>query len=254
MAPHVGVDWAGKGWFGAARRSDGTWYCDLYPTIWNVWKAHPDAECILVDVPIGLPSIDHGRRRCGERAKHLLGEQHQRVFYAPVRDAVYETNLTAAKKLNEAAGYSIQNQCWSVVPRIREIDEFLDDQPGARDRLRETHPEVCYRSLNGRSLETDPTSEAGRKRRRELLVESEPSLEPAIIAAIDAFTEPRFAPLVGDPRHVLDAFVAAWTAARDPAMRSTLPEAPPTDDRGLPMEIVYPSDAHQLTLTDVPAP
>lgn len=253
MAKYVGVDWAGKGWFGAAHLDDGTWQCDLYPSIHSVWNAHSDASLILIDIPIGLPAVTGHRRRCDERAKQLLGTRHQSVFYTPVRDAVYETNLAAAKAVNEQAGFSIQNQAWSIVPRIREVDEFLDANPGARDRCRETHPEVCYRALNGAPLETLPTEDAGRADREALLLEVQPSLEAPLAGAVETFTEPRFAPLVGDRGHIFAAFVAALTAGRERSDRSTLPESPPTDARGLPMEIVYPSDVQQLTLSDVDA-
>ena len=251
MATYVGVDWAGKGWFGAARHDDGSWRCDLYPSVHSIWYAHSDATSILIDIPIGLPAASGHRRRCDERAKQLLGPRQRSVFYAPVREAVYETNLTVAKEVNEAAGYSIQNQAWSAVPRIREVDEFLDANPGARDRWRETHPEVCYRALKGAPLETSPSDAGALREREQVLLDRHPDLEAPLAAAIETVTTPRFAPLVGDRTPILGAFVAALTASRDPSNRSTLPESPPTDDRGLPMGIVYPSDVQQLTLADL---
>lgn len=251
MATYVGVDWAGKGWFGAGVRADETWTCDLYPSISSVWNAHQDAEAILFDIPIGLPTSNGGRRRCDERAKQLLGPRHRSVFYTPVRPAVYESNLERAKRINEEAGYSIQNQAWGIVTRIREMDEFLDTHPGARDRCRETHPEVCYRALAGSPLESSPTDPTGHEERQSLLLDIEPGLETPLTAAIDTFTTPRFAPLVGNRSHIIDAFVAALTATRLEETGATLPESPPTDERGLPMEIVYPADVQQLTFEDV---
>lgn len=251
MAKYVGVDWAGKGWFGAGLRADGSWECDLFPSLHSLWHTHSEATLILIDMPIGLPSVTGHRRRCDERAKQLLGPRHQSVFYTPVREAVYETNLAAAKTINEQAGYSIQNQAWSITPRIREVDEFLDTRPGARDRIRETRPEVCYRALHGAPLASRPSEEAGRQEREELLIEHHPALQAPVRTAVDTFTKPRFAPFVRDRSHILDAFVAATTARRDRSDRATLPESPPRDERDLPMEIVYPSGVQQLTLADV---
>lgn len=249
MARYLGLDWAGKGWFGVAFE-DGGWSCDLYPTILSAWRAHGDANRILIDIPIGLPDRNERRRECDERAKALLGDQHSSVFYTPVRPAVYEQHLPDAKAINEEAGYSIQNQAWSIVPRIREVDEFLDVHPGARDRLRETHPEVCYQAFNDGPLSHPPNAAAGLAERRQIITEVAPEVESTLDAAIARFTTPRYAPMVTDASHIQDAFVAVLTARRDEDGIDTIPLAPPRDGRNLAMEIVYPTDSRQLTLED----
>lgn len=250
MSTYVGVDWAAKGWFVAAVGTDDRWLCDLHPSIWSVWHAYRDAALILVDIPIGLPDPDGARRRCDEQAKALLGSRHPSVFYAPVRPAVYEHSLPAAKAINERAGYSIQNQAWSIVPRIREVDEFLDARPGARDRYRETHPEVCFQALNGAPLRESPQTDAGIDERRRILWEAAPDTVEPYRDAVETFTLPRYAPMVTDPSHILDAFVTAVSARREDDL-AILPPAPPTDARGLPMGIAYPADVRQLTLSSV---
>lgn len=249
MGTYLGLDWATKGWFGAARVDD-HWECDLFPTIWSAWQVYRDADRILIDIPIGLPGENGPRRRCDELAKDYLDTHHSSVFYTPVRAAVYETRLQEAKAINEDAGYSIQNQAWSTVPRIREVDEFLDMNPGARDRLRETHPEVCYRAFRGGPLDAAPNESAGIAERREVIIDAAPAVDSPLTEAIDRFTTPRYAPLVTDASHIQDAFVAALTAERADAGLATLPTAPPTDERGLAMEIVYPTESRQLTLVD----
>jgi predicted RNase H-like nuclease len=54
---------------------------------------------------------------------------------------------------------------------------------------------------------------------------------------------------VGNHGGVLDALIAAVTARRGTEGCSTLPEAPPTDERGLPMRIVYPTETAQTRLS-----
>lgn len=250
MGTYVGVDWARTGWFAVIAR-DGEWSAGFYPTIWSVWKYHSDADRILVDVPVGLPSAEQGRRACDEEAKAYLGPRHRSLFYTPVRDAVYEPNLDAAKEINERAGYSIQNQAWAIVPRIREVDEFLDTYPGARDRLRETHPEVCFRALKGDALRHGKRTDAGVEERLDLLTAEHPELGDVYEDVRETYATPAYAPRVSGRDDVLDAMVAAVTAARDDAELETMPDVPPTDERGLPMEIVYPSAAVQTTLTDL---
>lgn len=249
MSKYVGVDWAGNGWFGVVLHDDGDWDADCFPSILSVWNYHSDAERILVDIPIGLPGEDGPKRQCDVDAKSLLGERHQSVFYAPIRPAVYETNLEAARERNEPAGFSIQNQAWGIVPRIREVDEFLDTYPGARDRFRETHPEVCFHSLNDGAIEHSKQTEAGQRERLAVLAAEYPQATDIYDEVVESFTTPDYAPLVSGRDDLLDALVAAFTAAREERKLETLPEAPPTDRRGLPMEIVYPTSAVQTTLS-----
>jgi len=253
MAKYVGLDWASKGWFGVILRDDGGWETDLFPSIWSVWKYHSDAASILVDVPIGLPS--DGKRTCDVKAKEKLSRQQRSVFYTPVREAVYSQNIDEAKATNEQrAGFSIQNQAWGIVPRIREVDEFLDSYPGARDRLHETHPEVCFYSLHGQTpLDSSKTTGEGFRQRKSLLTDESPEAKEIIAECIPRYTTPDYAPMVGGADDILDALVAAVTARRPPDERLTLPDAPPTDERGLPMQMVYPSNTRQTRLSNLDA-
>ncbi len=249
MSKVVGLDWAAKGWFGVILRDDGRWDTDLFPTIWSVWKRHSDADRILIDVPIGLPA--EGRRICDVQAKQLLGPRGRSVFYTPTRAAVYEQNLETAKEMNESqAGFSIQNQAWSIVPRIREVDEFLDMNQTARDRLAETHPEVCFYGLNNQTpVDEQKTTASGVARRRELLAEEYPEAGSIIERCRDRYTIPRYAPMVRDVADIVDALAAAVTARRGPDGWRTVPRAPATDDRGLPMQIHYPGRTQQTRLS-----
>jgi predicted RNase H-like nuclease len=254
MGTYVGLDWASKGWFGVVLADDGNWTTDLFPSIWSVWKEYSDADRILVDSPIGLPT--DGRRACDVQAKNRLDSQQRSVFYTPTRAAVYEQNLDDAKQINEReAGFSIQNQAWSVVSRIRELDEFLDMYPGARDRVSETHPEVCFYALNGRTPVTESKQTAsGLERRRDLLTEEYADARAIYEQSVSRYTEPDYAPTVSGVDDILDALAAAVTARRDADGLSRLPEHnPPADERGLPMQIVYPDDTTQTRLTSLGA-
>ncbi|PSQ58120.1 MAG: hypothetical protein BRD23_07680 [Halobacteriales archaeon SW_9_67_25] len=231
MATHIGVCWASTGWFGVVLRN-GDWTADHFPSVWSLWKYHSDADRILVDVPVGLPM--DARRACDVEAKRKLRPHGRRICYAPVREAVYEGNLDDAKETNEAAGYSIQNQAWPRVPRVREVDEFIDENPGARDRLRETRPELCFYALNGHNPVADSKrTDEGIRRRLALLADELPDATAIYEACRDRYMTPRV------------------TARRSADDLSELPERadPPRDERGLPMRIVYPSDVNQTRLT-----
>ena len=252
MAKYVGLDWASNGWFGAIL-DGGEWETELFPSVWSVWKYHSDADRILVGIPIGLPTGQ--KRDCDVAARRTLGRRGASVRYTPVREAVYCRTLDEAKAANEAgADFSIQNQAWSTVPRIREVDEFLDMYPSARDRLIETHPEVCFYALNGRRpLAASKRTAAGVRRRIDLLAEEDPASGETCKTAIERYTTPSYAPTVGGAHDVVDAVAAAVTARRGPDGWATLPRTPPVDERGLPMRIVHPADTEQTRLTNLGA-
>jgi predicted RNase H-like nuclease len=251
MATYVGLEWASNGWFGVILDDDGGWETELFPSIWSVWKYHSDAARILVDAPIGLPS--DSRRACDVAARRTLGRGGGSVLYTPVREAVYCQTLDEAKATNEAAAdFSIQNQAWSTVPRIREVDEFLDMYPSARDRLVETRPALCLYALNGRRVPADSKrTPEGVRRRTALLADEAPVAGDICETAVERYTTPSYAPSVGAASDIVDAVAAAVTARRGPDGWSTLPETPPTDERGLPMRIVHPADTEQTRLTNL---
>jgi len=246
---YIGVDWASKGWVGVILRDDGSWDTDHFPTIWSLWKCHTDASRIFIDIPIGLPTDN--KRACDVEAKQKLGQQGRSVFYTPLREAVYEQNLEDAKETNEKAGYSIQNQAWSIVPRIREVDEFLDMNPGARDRLFETHPEVCFYSLNGGETMPPKKTETGIQRRRALLADEYSEAIEIYEQACDLYLTPEYASFLNAKDDILDALVAAVTARRQMSEIARLPEGGdlPRDGRGLPMQMLYPNDVNQTRLS-----
>lgn len=53
---------------------------------------------------------------------------------------MHKQNIEDTKETNEVGEQRIQIQAWGIIPQIRKVDEFLDMNPGAGDRLHETHP------------------------------------------------------------------------------------------------------------------
>lgn len=167
---YAGVDWAGKGWFAVFLTEENGLEGEYYPTLWNLWRERSDdIDRMLVDIPIGL--CEDRKRACDIEAKQRLGgRQQSSVFYTPIRDAVYVQNIEAAKERHREAGtdFSIQNQAWSLVPRIREADAFVADHGDSRKVL-ETHPEVCFVTLKGGPLDHSKKTDEGIEERLALL-------------------------------------------------------------------------------------
>ncbi|MXV63722.1 DUF429 domain-containing protein [Natronorubrum sp. JWXQ-INN-674] len=249
MSRYVGLDWAGSGWVAVIddddREGEHPYTAAFYPSILNAWRANRPAERILVDIPIGL--AEDARRQCDVEAREVLGESRSSVFYAPVRDAVYEDEYETAGDRNEAAtGNRISTQAYHICPAIREVDGLLRELAEARGTVRESHPEVCFAALAGESGLPKKSTEAGLKRRRELLeAEGADALDLESFEREHIDDRPVHARRLraGNRDDLLDAFVLAVTARGETV---SLPRDPPTDRYDLRMEIVAPAGVEAL--------
>ncbi|MEJ8570189.1 DUF429 domain-containing protein [Microbaculum marinum] len=202
----------------------------------------PEAPPVVaVDMPVGLPErlIGSGRA-CEVAVRRLLGARQSSVFSIPCRAAVMETSdyrrACEIASANSEPPRMVSKQGFALFPKIREVDETLRARPELRDRVFETHPEVCFLHMNGGEPARLPKKVKGRahpdglEERRGLLREQgfpadflEAGRRPPRPAAADDF---------------LDACAAAWTAAR--ILRGEArcyPETPSRDAFGLEMAI-----------------
>ncbi len=103
----------------------------------------------------------------------------------------------------------------------------------ARKLIREVHPEVCFWAwANGRPMEFSKKEQEGKEERLRL---AEAWLGPQILSRA---RETMLRKVADDD--ILDAIAALWTATRVAEGKAkTLPEHPPADTTGLPMQIVY---------------
>ena len=222
---YAGVDWAGNGWFAVFLTEDGSVEGHYYPTLWNLWRErNDDITRMLVDIPIGL--CEDKKRACDVEAKRVLGGRHQSsVFYTPTRDAVCAENIEAAKERQREAeaGFGIQNQAWSLVPRIREVDAFVTDYDNCQ-KVFETHPEVCFDALNDGSLRHQKSDNRGIEERLNLLDERcNIDVRGFYETSRSTFREPTYAPIIGGKDDIIDALVAAVSAASTEGDLPSLP-------------------------------
>jgi predicted RNase H-like nuclease len=230
----AGADGARGGWAVALLDSAGSFRdIALVRTIDEVDLLAADCALILIDIPIGLPG--GGPRACDREARRALGRRAPTVFPVPVREALAAPDRQAASRTEKrASGRKIGVQLWNIMAKIREVDDYLASQPG-RPRMRETHPEVCFRLLNGGVPIPEPKrTRRGLLLRRRLLERWIPGSGDAYRAGLERY--PRTALAHDD---ILDAMVLAAVArlALIHGIR-TLPRKPPADGRGLPMEMV----------------
>ncbi len=229
----AGADGYSAGWVVVQETYPGgqiTW--QVVPTLDALFDRLISPSLLAIDIPIGLP--DRGARPCDVEARSLLGRgRASSVFPAPIRPVLGASSHAEASALRyDTEGKRISVQAWAIIPKIRDVDSFLRENPVARSRIREVHPEVCFYFMAGeRPMVASKKTAAGRTERTDLLTEA---FGPSVETALD------------DLRHLgcraddlLDAFAGLWTARRiRNSLAVTIPATPRRDAFGLPMEIV----------------
>lgn len=238
MSTHVGVDWGSGSWLAVAFDEDGYDETRVFDEIGDLWYQYEDtAERILIDIPIGLTEDGSDGRACDKVARDAVGSRGVSVFTPPVREATRKRRYPAAKRVHERkTGAGLSKQAFALSDSIAAVDDLLRNVPEARMTFRESHPEVCFRALAGDELSFSKKKAAGYAERMRALVGFDADAPPVVQTVADATAGADMA--VDD---VLDAVVLAYTARPGPGSLRTLPAEPPTDNKGLPMEIVYRS-------------
>jgi predicted RNase H-like nuclease len=190
-----------------------------------------DCERVVVDIPIGIPSGAR-IRFCDLEAQKLLGKGSSRVFLAPPREALVskqpgEFQSVYRHHRGKGAGLPV----WGILPKLNEADRLMT--PELQDRIFEFHPELAWKRVAGKLLESKHTK-GGLTQRTDIISASVPDLTEVLIwkdklgkaAAID---------------DVLDALIGLSVA--EDILKNTASRLPEelveADERGLRMEIWY---------------
>ena len=79
----------------------------------------------------------------------LPSNRKSSVFNAPSRPSVYSGSYHHAKQAElKLQGKSISIQSWNISKKIKELDQYISDNPELIYKLRESHPEFCFYKLN----------------------------------------------------------------------------------------------------------
>jgi predicted RNase H-like nuclease len=226
----IGIDGCKGGWIAVIADSHGNTTTKLLRDINETMGMR--ADVFLVDIPIGF--IDGGKdERIGDKlARKMLGKpRNTSVFPAPCRSAVYANSYSEAIAFTRiATGKSLSALSWAIVPKIREVDEFLREQPHMRDRLRESHPELCFAALKGKACAHYKKESEGVAERKAVLNRY---IDTEELLALNPFKKKDAG--IDD---ILDAAALAVIGLLGLTHGfRTLPENPPTDSAGLTMQM-----------------
>lgn len=237
---YVGIDGCRNGWI-AAILDNGNLRIERYETVLDIMREFPTADAYLIDMAIGLPEcIEESEKRPDKAAREELGKHGSTVFPIPCRQAVMvdSNDLQAVAKMKELNCSVLRNslsaQSINIIPKIRELDEFLDDHREYKNVLCESHPELCFTRLNGKALMMNRKTAEGLEERRSILEEY---IEKGMMDGIQV----RAKELHCMPDDVMDAVCLAVTAAlKAHGMCETIPENPQKDTKGLIMQMIVP--------------
>ena len=167
---YIGVDGCRGGW-ATAVLDHGELRLKVYKSISALVKEYPSFDAFLVDMAIGLRN-SRDQKRPDTVARKELGIKASSVFPIPSRDAVYAEGEEEQKRANlRTLGKSLSKQSLAIIPKIRELDEFLEDNPEYRGKILESHPEVDFARLNGSVILSKKKEEPGPSERIHLLSE-----------------------------------------------------------------------------------
>ncbi len=194
----IGVDGAKDRWVAVALADDRFERAFVVRALTEL-RAEP-ADAIAVDVPIGL--VAAGWRQADLVARAMLGPRRSSLFVTPPRPVIDAPTFQEAvgRCRSLTGGVAISRQSFALFPKILEAEAARANYP----RIFEVHPEVSFATLMGRPMSSPKRAWNGLHARRQLLASVGIELPDAIEGPAGQIP----------PDDLLDAAVAAWSAAR----------------------------------------
>ncbi|QAA32907.1 DUF429 domain-containing protein [Clostridium manihotivorum] len=234
----LGIDGC-KGGYVAVYITEEAFEIKVFETIEELCLTYIDSKVMLIDMPIGLPESVEDIRPESD-ARKILKSRASCIFNVPCRQALYETDYSRANEMNKLIlGKGLSKQSYGIFPKIRDVDQFLSKHPDFKNRMLESHPEICFSMLN--CYERTPR----------VIIENKKTIEGfekriAILSKYYKHTEEiskeidsnkKFRAIRDD---IIDALCLAVTGkvSYEPSLKS-IPENPSMDKRGLYMQMVY---------------
>ena len=211
----VGVDGAKGGWVAAELVDGKLGAIRVFPDFNSLLEEFEgSAEVVAVDMPIGLP--DDGDRPGDHAARRFIGPRASSVFPTPPRWVLEATDYEAAQALRPTDMKGVSRQSFAMIAKIKEVAAAVEHRSG----VYEVHPEVSFRALKGSALQWPKKSYQGTTERLRLLeaIRIYVPLERMAGCELD---------------DVVDACVAAWSAARIATGKAERLPAGSTDERGV---------------------
>lgn len=172
----IGIDGCKAGWFCIILNGN-SFSVNLYSSLSDLIAENTD-DIKIIDIPIGLKDYDKSSpsnndnlkhaRACDKEARKYLGPgRGSSIFPSPNRCILKSLTIDDAKEIYlEKIGHKITNQTWCILDKIKEAD----NSNARSKKIFESHPEVCFKKLNGEvSLDHSKKTKNGRIERLAIL-------------------------------------------------------------------------------------
>ena len=229
---YIGVDGCKSGWITAIL--DEGLRLECHKSVKDLIDTYPEFDAFLIDMVIGLRDSAE-QRRPDDLARKELKQRGSTIFPAPSRAAVYKDTYEEQKEANiKVLGKSLSKQSSAIIPKIREIDEYLMEHPEYRNKIDESHPELCFARLKGEVLQSKKKDTDGIEERVGIIARCIPGIQ------IPDINE-KARELKCNVDDLVDAICLAVTAKlKSLGMCETIPERSDVDANGLLMKLTVP--------------
>lgn len=225
----LGIDGSKSGWIGVKQNTKGGSPSEIIFNRKLIDFLSTDIELIIIDMPVGLDkNIKQGGRLVDKEARKKLLKRKSSIFNAPIRDVLKAKNYDEANNISKSKGLGISKQSWNLVSKINELDQIL--QIKIRPQIYESHPELCFQTMNNGELKFSKKERLGIKERKNILIKN--GFDRKFIDN-NLKKNKNF-----QPDDFLDACALSWTAKRIINKKNiNLPEDPERDELGIIMQM-----------------
>lgn len=231
----MGIDGCRNGWI-VAIGSLRNVRIQFFQTIEEAWTQFPHVQIRLIDMVMGLPSRP-GERTLEQQLIPFLGSRRSSIFRVPCRSSVEVPTKALQYAFHERDMHEKLTPFGVLwIPKIRELDVVLRTHPTWQEHTYESHPETCFRLLNGTPLLHSKKTTAGIEERITLLLPWIPHLTLTVVRQLAL-------QLKCAPDDVVDAMILYVTALlhRDQRTQILLND-PLHDSQGIRMRVVLPCE------------
>ncbi len=150
----IGIDGCRGGWLFTTINKNKVISISLFSKMSDAIEVLKGAKSVYIDMPIGLVDKKDEVREIDLQIRKKLGHPFSSsVFTVPCKQSVYAKDFEAATQINrDVLGKGISIQAWNICAKIKELDIFLNQNTLLKPMFYETHPELCFKQMNGKSL------------------------------------------------------------------------------------------------------